>query len=144
MTIKTINYTSDYGYTLERAHEHDAGMDIRSAVTKVLIPGGRYSFPTGIHIDIPPGYEVQVRSRSGLSLKNGIAVLNSPGSIDAGYTGEVCVILHNPSLDAYTVQKGDKIAQLVVKPVETPAPMLQTTINVDTERGDNGFGSTGK
>jgi dUTP pyrophosphatase len=98
---------------------------------------------TGIYLEIPEGYEVQVRSRSGLALKWGITVLNSPGTIDSGYRGEVGVILRNHDHRPYTVKKGDRIAQLVMAAVVT-ADIEEITELTNTERSDGGFGSTGK
>ena len=144
MTLTYLNYTSEHGYELTRSHKHDAGLDIRSSESRLLVPGARHDFATGIHLEIPAGYEAQVRTRSGMALRDGACVLNAPGTIDSGYTGEVKIILHNPSLDAVSIKEGDKIAQIVVKKVELPTPILHELLNIETERGDNGFGSTGK
>lgn len=144
MTLKTINYTSDYGYTLERAHEHDAGMDIKSAELVTIAPGSHAVVGTGIKIESPVGYAAFICSRSGLAAKCGVFVLNSPGVIDAGYEGELKVILANHGQKAHTVQKGDRIAQALVVPVETPSPMFQTSLFAGSERGSGGLGSTGK
>lgn len=122
----------------------DAGMDLLAAVQEevTLHPGERMLIPTGICIAVPEGYEAQVRPRSGLALKKVITVLNTPGTIDAGYRGEIGVILINLSPDVFTVQRGDRIAQLVVAPV-IQAEIEQVTSLDETERGDGGFGSTG-
>ncbi len=124
------------------AHEGDAGMDVRSVKECVVPAHGRALIPTGLVALLPPGYEIQVRSRSGLALKKGIAVLNSPGTIDAGYRGEIGVILVNTSDSDFPVAVGDKIAQLVVAPVLTVDVCEATEVDT-TERGAGGFGSTG-
>lgn len=121
-----------------------AGMDLRAAVKDpiVLQPGQRYLVPTGIRIALPEGYEAQVRPRSGLAIEHGITVANAPGTIDSDYRGEVKVGLINLSDEAHTIQRGDRIAQMVVAPVTRvawqPVPSLD-----GTERGAGGFGSTG-
>ena len=122
-----------------------AGMDLRANIEEpiVLQPGERRLIPTGIHIGLPQGYEAQVRPRSGLALKHGITCLNSPGTIDADYTGDVGVILINHGQELFTINDGDRIAQMVI------AKYKQVTwVEVEelqaTERGDGGFGHTGK
>ena len=120
-----------------------AGMDVVAAEDLVLPPGGRHAVATGFAIAIPPGYEVQVRPRSGLALKHGVTCLNTPGTIDSDYRGEVKVILANLGDAPFTVTRGDRIAQLV------PAPVLHATLDevesLDaTARGIGGFGSTGR
>jgi dUTP pyrophosphatase len=122
-----------------------AGMDLRANIneTVILQPGERRLIPTGIHISLPKGYEAQVRPRSGLAYKHGVTVLNSPGTIDADYTGDVGVILVNHGNEPFTVNDGDRIAQMVI------AQYTQVTWNEvnelnQTERGDGGFGHTGK
>jgi dUTP pyrophosphatase len=125
---------------------HAAGMDLRAAVSEdapmLLAPGARAAIPTGFAFALPAGYEGQVRPRSGLALKNGVTALNSPGTIDADYRGEVKVILINHGAEPFTIRRGDRIAQLVI------APVVQTTwVEVEsldqTARGAGGFGSTG-
>ena len=124
------------------AHPSDAGMDLRS-VADVTIPRfGRALVPTGLVALLPPGYEIQVRPRSGLALKKGVTVLNSPGTIDSGYRGEIGVILANFGEEAFEVKKGDKIAQLVIASV-TQAAVEETDALDETDRGAGGFGSTG-
>ncbi len=124
------------------AHASDAGMDVRS-VEDVTIPvGGRALVHTGLVMELPPRYEAQVRPRSGLALKHGVTVLNTPGTIDAGYRGEVGVILANFGDAPFEVKKGDKIAQLVIAPVTQPVIVEVADVN-DTDRGAGGFGSTG-
>ena len=123
-----------------------AGMDLRAAVAEdqpmVLRPGARLAVPTGLCIALPEGFEAQVRPRSGLALKNGVAPLNSPGTIDADYRGEIKVILINLGEEELIIRRGDRIAQMVIAPV-VQASWLETT-NLDvTTRGSGGFGSTG-
>jgi dUTP pyrophosphatase len=119
-----------------------AGLDITSAEELVLEPGARHAVATGFAIEIPPGFEVQVRPRSGLALKHGITCLNTPGTIDSDYRGEVKVILANLGQEVFAVRRGERIAQLV------PAPVLRASFEEvaqlsDSERGSGGFGSTG-
>lgn len=124
------------------AHPSDAGMDVRS-VDDVVIPAGRRALVhTGLVMLLPPGYEAQVRPRSGLALKFGVTVLNSPGTIDSGYRGEVGVILVNLGEEDFAVHVGDKIAQLVIAPVTQPETAEADVVD-ETDRGAGGFGSTG-
>jgi dUTP pyrophosphatase len=118
-----------------------AGMDLCALSWGVLAPNETGLIKTGLSVEIPPGYEGQVRSRSGLALKNGIVVLNSPGTIDFDFRGEIGVILHNTSTRAYTVNEGDRIAQLVIAPM-VQAEVVEVTELSDTTRGTGGFGST--
>ena len=124
------------------AHPSDAGMDVRSVDALVLAPGKRALVHTGLVINLPPRYEAQVRPRSGLALKQGVTVLNTPGTIDSGYRGEIGVILINLGEADFEVRKGDKIAQLVIAPVPQPE-VVETTEVDETDRGAGGFGSTG-
>ena len=124
------------------AHPGDAGMDIRSVDDLEIAPGTRALVHTGLVMILPPGWEAQVRPRSGLALKYGVTVLNTPGTIDAGYRGEVGVILSNFGDAPFAVKKGDRIAQVVVAPVTTAA-IEETDVVDDTDRGGGGFGSTG-
>ena len=119
-----------------------AGMDVVSAEDVTLRPGARLAVATGFAMAIPDGYEVQVRPRSGLALKHGISVPNAPGTIDSDYRGELKVILINLSQDDFPIQRGDRIAQLVLAPV-TVAAWQEVDALPDTERGTGGFGSTG-
>jgi dUTP pyrophosphatase len=124
------------------ATAHAAGLDVVSAEDLTLAPGARHAVATGFAIAIPEGYEVQVRPRSGLALKHGVTCLNTPGTIDADYRGEVKVILANLGSEPFQIHRGDRIAQLV------PAPVLQARFaeveELDaTTRGEGGFGSTG-
>lgn len=122
-----------------------AGMDVRADLEQsvTLAPLGRAMIPTGLYVELPEGYEMQVRPRSGLAAKHGITVLNSPGTIDADYRGEIRIILVNLSGEAFTIEPGERIAQLVVTRHEQvewePVEELGTT-----ERGAGGFGSTGR
>jgi dUTP pyrophosphatase len=123
--------------------EHAAGLDVVAAESLTLEPGARHAVATGFAIAIPHGYEVQVRPRSGLAFNNGISVLNTPGTVDSDYRGEVKVILANLGADPFEVVRGERIAQLV------PAPVLRARFeeveNLDeTVRGAGGFGSTGR
>ena len=124
------------------AHPSDAGMDIRSVDDVVIPRGGRALVHTGLVMLLPPMYEAQVRPRSGLALKSGVTVLNTPGTIDSGYRGEVGVILANFGEADFTVRKGDKIAQIVIAPVTQPI-IEETDCMDETDRGTGGFGSTG-
>ena len=124
------------------AHPSDAGMDVRSVEDLTIAPGGRSLVRTGLVMLLPPGYEAQVRPRSGLALKSGVTVLNTPGTIDSGYRGEVGVILANFGEADFQVKKGDKIAQVVIAPVTQPE-IAETTEIDETDRGAGGFGSTG-
>ena len=124
------------------AHPGDAGMDVRSVEELVIQPGGRALVHTGLVMMLPPGYEAQVRPRSGLALKNGVTVLNTPGTIDEGYRGEVGVILANFGSEPFRVEKGAKIAQIVIAPC-TRAEIVETAEVDETARGTGGFGSTG-
>ena len=121
-----------------------AGLDVRAdnAEPIVLKPLGRAIVPTGLYLEIPAGYEVQVRPRSGLAAKKGITVLNAPGTIDADYRGEVCVILVNLGADDFVVERGERIAQLVLAKHEV-IEWEETSDLADSERGAGGFGSTG-
>jgi dUTP pyrophosphatase len=123
---------------------HAAGMDLCAAVTAdvILVPGARAIIPTGYCIALPPGYEAQVRPRSGLAAKNGVTVLNSPGTIDADYRGEVGVILANLGNEPFTITRGARIAQMIVAPVSMVTWQETDTLS-DTDRGAGGFGSTG-
>jgi dUTP pyrophosphatase len=128
-----------------RASEHASGFDLRAAVEEPLTlqPGERALVPTGISIAIPPGYEGQVRPRSGLALKHGISLVNAPGTIDADYRGEIGVIMINLSTEPFIVERGERIAQLVI--TQVPECRLEVVPSLDdTTRGTGGFGSTGR
>ena len=125
---------------------NSAGVDLRAAVADdapiTLLAGERTLVPTGLAMEIPEGYEAQIRPRSGLAIKNGVTALNSPGTIDADYRGEVQVILINHGADPFTVERGMRIAQMVIAPV-TQVTFTTTDELSNTERGAGGFGSTG-
>lgn len=125
------------------ATEHAAGLDVVAAQDLTLAPGGRAAIATGFAIAIPHGFEVQVRPRSGLAFKHGITVLNSPGTIDSDYRGEVKVMLANLGTEPFAVVRGERIAQLVPAAVQA-ARFAEVEQLDDTERGAGGFGSTGR
>lgn len=124
--------------------DHSAGMDLRAAIDEALelAPGARALVPTGLRIALPPGTEAQVRPRSGLALRHGISMVNTPGTIDADYRGEIQVILINLGQEPFRIERGDRIAQLVVAPV-LRAEWVEVDDLDDTARGAGGFGHTG-
>lgn len=124
--------------------EHASGMDLRAAVTEttVLQPGARLAIPTGICIAIPPGYEGQVRPRSGLAFREGISMINTPGTIDADYRGEIKVLLINLGEKPFPIHRGDRIGQLIVAPVARVEWQELQSLDI-TLRGEGGFGHTG-
>ncbi|WP_106064482.1 dUTP diphosphatase [Clostridium liquoris] len=124
------------------AHEGDAGMDLYSIEEKTIEPGETTLIHTGISIQLPEETEAQIRPRSGLALKHSITVLNTPGTIDEGYRGEICIILINHGNNTFKVEKHMRIAQMVIKPV-LKVKILEVTTLLDSERGENGLGSTG-
>ena len=138
-SLKSVNKEPEYAYPT------DSGFDLRSNKKVTLGPLERELVPTGLYLDIPEGLEVQVRPKSGLAIKKGLSVVNTPGTVDQGYTGEIQVILINLSNETHTIEIGDKIAQAVLTPVISGKHVtLQRVLNVDDkDRGDNGFGSTG-
>ena len=123
--------------------EHSAGADVHAAEEKVLAPGETALVPTGLFLEIPPGYEVQVRPRSGLALNHGVILPNSPGTIDSDYRGELKIILMNLGKQAFAVKKGDRVAQIVASRV-VRADFEESGQLTETRRGHGGFGSTGK
>ena len=143
ITIKLTRLPHGEGLPLPQyATEHAVGLDVVASEDITLEPGQRHAVPTGFAIEIPHGYEVQVRPRSGLALKHGITCLNTPGTIDSDYRGEVKVILANLGSEVFTASRGERIAQLV------PAPVLRAKFGEvgelsGTQRGSGGFGSTG-
>lgn len=143
MKIQVIN-TSKHPLP-EYATEQSAGMDLRANLDSpiVLKPLQRCLVPTGLYMALPKGYEAQVRPRSGLAIKKGIGVLNAPGTIDADYRGEVCVILVNLSSEDFVVEDGERIAQMVIARHEQPE-WEEVEVLDKTERGEGGFGHTGK
>lgn len=142
VSVKIVNKSSNAlpQYSTEQA----AGMDIRANNPEpiVLAPLERKLIPTGLFIELPVGYEAQIRPRSGLAIKNGITVLNTPGTIDSDYRGEINVILVNLSNEPFTVNMGDRICQMVIAKHEQ-AEFVQVSSLDDTERGNGGFGHTG-
>lgn len=142
MKVRVINKSNNS--LPEYATEFSAGMDVRAANFEpvVLKPLDRAMIPTGLFLEIPAGYEVQVRPRSGLAAKKGITVLNAPGTIDADYRGEVCVILVNLSNSEFVIERGERIAQLVLARHEK-IEWEETDSLAESARGAGGFGSTG-
>lgn len=126
----------------QKSHPSDAGWDVKSTKSIVLPPQTPVKVPTGLKCDIPNGWEIQIRSRSGLALK-GIVVLNSPGTIDSGYRGEIQVLLMNTGQQVQVINEGDRIAQLIFSPVYE-IDIVEEKVDIQTDRGDGGFGSTGK
>ena len=143
MTV--VKYTMEPGsedLAPRKAHPDDAAYDLR-ARCDVSVPVGRPMLvPTGLHLELPVGYEAQVRPRSGLALKQAVTVLNTPGTVDAGYRGEVGVILFNAGETAFAVKRGDRIAQMVIQKLPE-IELVQADSLTDTARGKGGFGSTG-
>ena len=125
--------------------EDSSGMDVRAAVENevVLKPGDIKLIPTNLQVEIPSGYEIQVRPRSGLAAKHGIGVLNSPGTIDADYRGEIKIILFNFGTEDFAIKRGERIAQLVIGKIYK-AELIETSELNQTKRGEGGFGHTGK
>ena len=148
ITIRIVPLAHFEGLTLP-AYETSgaAGMDLRAAVAEdapiVLKPGERAMAPTGLTIALPSGYEAQIRPRSGLAAKHGVTCLNSPGTIDADYRGEVKVILINHGDTPFVITRGERIAQIVISPVTQAAFEVVTQLDA-TDRGGGGFGSTGR
>lgn len=143
LTIQVINQSKhplpSYATALS------AGMDLRANLDSplTLLPMQRCLVPTGLYVALPDGFEAQVRPRSGLAIKKGITVLNAPGTIDADYRGEICVILINLSAEPFVIEDGERIAQMVIARHEQ-VEWQQVTVLEDTERGAGGFGHTGK
>lgn len=126
----------------KKAHKSDAGYDLYAAVDTIIPRYGSIAIPTGVFLELPAQFEAQVRSRSGMSLKLGACVTNSPGTIDSGFRGEICVIMHSVIHDSVTIKRGDRIAQLVIN-LLPEIFFVQATSLMDSDRGQNGFGSTG-
>jgi dUTP pyrophosphatase len=126
---------------------HAAGLDLLAAVPAdaplVLAPGSHAMVPTGLSIALPDGFEAQVRPRSGLAARHGVTVLNSPGTVDADYRGEICVLLINHGREPFTIRRGERIAQMVIGAVVRAELRVATTLST-TARGSGGFGSTGR
>jgi len=143
MKIKIVNKS---GHKLpEYSTGRSAGMDLRADAKEeiVLKPMKRVLVHTGLYIELPEGYEAQIRPRSGLAIKNGITIVNSPGTIDADYRGEICIILMNLSEEDFIIKDGDRICQMVIARHET-AEWIETDSLDDSARGTGGFGHTGK
>ena len=143
MIIKIVNTSNNPLPAYET--KNSAGMDLRAYLPEgpiTLEPMQRILVPTGLYMEIPEGYEGQVRPRSGLAIKNGITVLNSPGTIDADYRGQICVILINMSDKSFVINSGDRIAQMVVAKCEQTEIVQVETLS-ETDRGIGGFGHTG-
>ena len=158
INIPVINKSSNK--LPEYAHEGDAGFDLRanveeiknddnlfnttkpSATTIIINPKGRALIPTGLYMEIPKGYELQIRPRSGLALKYGITVVNTPGTIDAVYRGNIGVILKNDGIETFIIEQGDRIAQGVLNKVEE-ANLIETDSLDETDRSDSGYGKSG-
>jgi dUTP pyrophosphatase len=146
MTVLKVKVINRSGHSLPVYETgYAAGMDLRASLPEpvILEPGEWKLIPTGLFMELPAGYEAQIRPRSGLALKHGITVLNSPGTIDADYRGEVKVILINHSSTAFTINNGERIAQMVVAKHER-IEWETTESLLETQRGTGGFGSTGK
>ena len=142
MNIKIVNRSK---HALpEYATVHSAGLDLRANIDEKIIlkPLERRLVPTGLYIELPIGYEAQIRPRSGLALKKGITVLNSPGTIDADYRGEICVILINLSAEEFIIEDGERICQMVIA-AHVQAELVEVDELGDTKRGAGGFGHTG-
>jgi len=143
-----IKQLENFGDLQMPAYETDlaAGVDLRAAIDAdkplILQPGGRALIATGFAMALPPGYEAQIRPRSGLAYKHGISVVNSPGTVDADYRGEVKILLINHGTEAFTVNRGERIAQMVVAPVTQATFEIVETLS-ETARGAGGYGSTG-
>lgn len=146
LKVEFMNKSNNPDPTYEK--EGDSGFDIRAFTPKVIEiePGCRALIQTGLYFEIPSGYELQIRSRSGLALKNGVMVLNSPGTVDSGYRGEICVVLYNTDkLEPFHIHNGDRIAQGVISAVQTMGKtkfIKKESLSI-TSRGTGGFGSTG-
>jgi dUTP pyrophosphatase len=146
VTVRVLRLPHGQGLALPSYQsKHAAGLDVVAAVIEPveLAPEGRMLVPTGFALELPEGYEAQVRPRSGLALKHGVTLLNTPGTIDADYRGEVMVLLINHGSEKFTIRRGDRIAQLVIAPVNHVEIVAFETLGA-TERGPGGFGSTGQ
>ena len=130
------------GLPPKQAKKGDAAFDLYSVVDYELRAGESYGVPTGIALEIPHGYEGQIRPRSGLALKNGITITNSPGTIDSGYRGEVRIIVHNLSREPFKISRGMRIAQIAIRPVPE-VDFIEVEELEESDRGEGGFGSTG-
>ena len=148
LTVRVLRLPHGEGLPLPSYQtKHAAGLDLVAAVPREqpvkLLAGALALMPTGFVLELPPGYEGQVRPRSGLAFKHGLTVLNSPGTIDADYRGEIMVLLVNLGSETFRVQRGDRIAQLVIAPAAS-VEVVAVEALAETERGQGGFGSTGQ
>jgi dUTP pyrophosphatase len=137
-----IMKTNPFAVIPKYANPGDAGMDLYAVSYHILEPGDICLVPIGIKVEFPVGYELQIRPRSGLALKYGISVVNTPGTVDAGYRGEIGVILINHGKEQFRIERGDRIAQAVLKKVER-ADIKEVTELSETKRGEGGYGSSG-
>jgi dUTP pyrophosphatase len=144
MSLEQVKITpiEDEKFVPTRANKDDVGYDLMSTKTLSIYPGETVTIPVGFKIEIPSGYEAQIRPRSGLARKQSISIVNSPGTIDPGYRGEVGAILINHGKEPFLIREGDKIAQMVFNKVETPELIVVEALS-DSDRGEGGFGSTG-
>lgn len=143
MTLLKIKRIKPNAVIPKQANPGDAGFDLTSTITVEIPPFSQVLIPTGLQMEIEPGYEGQVRSRSGLALKNGLTVLNSPGTVDSGYRGEVGIILYNATRETAYIQEGDRVAQMVIQAVpQLTIEEVEDELS-ETQRGEGGFGSTG-
>ena len=142
MNIKVLKL-SDRARIPEYQHENDAGLDVCATADYVIFAGDRKLIPTGLAFELPDYCQIEVRPRSGLALKHGITVLNSPGTIDSNYRGELSVILINHGAEKFEIKSGDRIAQIVFTPFYT-AKLIESELLEYSDRGSNGFGSTGR
>ncbi len=145
-TTVSVNFSMTPGcedLVPKKAHHDDAAFDLRSRIDIDLIPGRSVLVATGLFIELPVGFEAQIRPRSGLALKHDLTLTNSPGTIDAGYRGEVGIIMYNHGKETFVIKRGERIAQMVI--CELPDVSLKCVDNLsDSARGTGGFGSTGK
>jgi len=143
MEIKIINKSDNTLPAYETIHA--AGMDLKAFLSSPVIiePMKRALIPTGLHIELPEGYEAQIRPRSGLALKHGVTVLNTPGTVDADYRGEIKVLLINFGEETFEIKNGDRIAQMIIS-LHEKAEWKQVSELSETNRGEGGYGSTGK
>ncbi|MGY5865098.1 MAG: dUTP diphosphatase [Candidatus Thorarchaeota archaeon] len=143
MTVKVrVKRLSPDARIPKAAKAGDVAFDLYSTIDYELRPGERFAIPTGIAVEIPPGFEGQVRPRSGLALKEGVTVLNAPGTVDSGYRGEVKTIMINHNEESFKITKGMRISQLAIRPVPE-VEFIEVDELSDTDRGEGGFGSTG-
>ena len=146
MSVTTVKFKMDAACAdlkPRKAHADDAAYDLYASADGIIPASGRAVIPTGVYLELPVGFEAQIRPRSGLAAKSGITVLNTPGTIDAGYRGEVGVIMYNGGTEEFPVRRGDRIAQMVIARLADVELDLCDSLN-ESDRGSGGFGSTGK